>query len=62
MDDEGTWQYSGNKLRLYFGDEEYAVTIVELTDSHFAYEEYEKYTEDGDVYEYYTKESYRKIN
>ena len=63
LEERGSWSYKNGKLTATdeYGESE-TVTLKELTSSKLVWEEYEKYTEGGDVYEYYDMYEYHKIS
>ncbi len=58
-----SWSYKDGKVTSIdeYGESS-TVTLKELTSSKVVWEGYEKYTEEGDVYEYYDRYEYRKIS
>lgn len=65
LSDDGTWAYKGDKISVTFNEEGDVYTeflkVLELTKTTLTVEYAEKEKEDGATYEYYSKETYRKV-
>lgn len=65
LSDEGTWTYKDGKIRVTFNDEDDTYTeslkVLELTSTSLTVEYSEIEKEGGTTYEYYAKETYRKV-
>jgi len=61
VEGEGTWSYKDGKLYTQVDGEEDYVTILELNPQKLVVEMYDSETEDGVKYEYYEKDTYKKV-